>query len=86
MTSEPVVVFYKSITCKHCTNLTAIWDKVVAAMKNVTPIRTFTVTTKVNVLLFQDSTERFINYARWFPMILLVPGRLLDEAMQKFRS
>lgn len=83
MTSEPVVVFYKSITCKHCTNLTAIWDKVVAAMKNVTPIRTFTVTTKSNGPFdFKTAPKDLLTYARWFPMILLVPGRLWDEAMQ----
>lgn len=92
--SEPVVVLYKSTACRHCSALSAIWDSppskdedsVVAALKKINPkIRIFIVTAKDNTGKFDENTapKDLIRYGKWFPMILLVPGRLWDTAMSK---
>lgn len=90
--SEPVVVLYKSNVCRHCTTLSNIWDtppnkdedSVVSALKKVNPkIRTVIVTSKDNSGKFDENTapKDLLRYAKWFPMILLVPGRVWDAAM-----
>lgn len=94
MASEPVVVFYKSNTCRHCASLLSIWDKppskdedsVITAMKKVYPkIRFFIVSSKDNSGKFDENTapKDLIRYAKWFPMILLIPGKTWDLAMSK---
>lgn len=92
--SEPIVVLYKSATCGHCTTLSSIWEKgpkpgvesVTEALKKVYPkIRFFVVNSPDMSGSFDENMVpkdlRF--YAVWFPMVLLVPGRVWDEAMSK---
>lgn len=92
---EPTVVFYKSAMCGHCTSLTNIWEpgaknlkkgekSVTEVLKEVYPkIRFFVVTAKDNTGKFDENTapKDLIRYGKWFPMILLVPGRVWDAAM-----
>lgn len=92
--SEPILVLYKSALCRHCTALSAIWDtppnkdedSVTTALKKVYPkLRFFVVTSKDNTGIFDENTvpKDLIRYSMWFPMILLIPGKLWDEAMSK---
>ena len=91
---EPTLVFYKSMSCHHCDKLSKIWetppkpgeDSVVSALKKVYPnLRFATVTAKDNTGKFDENLapKDLIRYGRWFPSILLVPGRLWDAAMAK---
>jgi len=94
-TSEPVVVLYKSNMCRHCTSLTNIWgfndikdndDTVTAHLRKVHPkIRTHVVTANNNSGKFDENIapKDLKRYGKWFPMILLVPGKLWDSAMSK---
>jgi len=82
--SEPVVVLYKSNGCTHCRNLTNIWDDVTSALKSVYPkIRFYVLTSNDNTGKFDENVapKNLIKYAKWFPMILLVPGKVWDAAM-----
>lgn len=92
--TEPVVVFYKSLQCRHCTSVSDIWntpankneDSIVTALKKVHPnIRTFIVTATDNSGVFNENEfpKDLIRYSRWFPMILLIPGPIWNEAMSK---
>lgn len=92
--SEPVVILYKSNACRHCSGLSAIWDKapnkdeesVTSAMKKIYPkLRFFVLTVKDNTGKFDENTapKDLIRYGKWFPQILLVPGRVWDNAMSK---
>lgn len=91
---EPIVVLYKSKTCGHCKTLEAKWGKdtdtdnstVMGAMKKVYPkIRTFIVSANDSRGAFDENTvpTDLSRWAKWFPMILLVPGRIWDNAMSK---
>lgn len=91
---EPVIVLYKSATCPHCNTLTRIWDtppdkdsdSVTGALRKVYPkLRFYVVTAKSNDGKFDENIapKDLIRYGKWFPMILLIPGRLWDEAMAK---
>ena len=91
---EPIVVLYKSKTCGHCKTLEAKWGKdsdtdnstVIGAMKKVYPkIRTFVVSANDSRGAFDENTvpTDLSRWAKWFPMILLVPGRIWDNAMSK---
>jgi hypothetical protein len=82
--SEPVVVLYKSSACGHCRNLTNIWDDVTAALKSVNPkLRFYVLTSNDNTGKFDENAapKSLIKYGKWFPMILLVPGKVWDAAM-----
>ena len=85
MSSEPVVVFYKSLQCKHCMTLNAIWESsVVPTIRREFPnIRFFVLTTKDNSGKFDERTapESLAFFTRWFPTILLVPGNVWNSAM-----
>lgn len=91
---EPVLVLYKSSMCRHCATLSSIWDttpnknedSVTAVVKKIYPKMRFNITTS------KDNTGRFdenitpkdlIRYGKWYPMVLLIPGRLWDAAMSK---
>lgn len=81
---EPIVVFYKSSMCRHCNNLTAIWDKVQVSLKEVYPkLRFFVLLAKDNSGTFDENTapKDIIRYGKWYPMILLIPGPTWDAAM-----
>jgi len=81
---EPVVVLYKSSACRHCQNLTNIWDSVTLALKKVYPkLRFHVLSAKDNTGKFDENTapKDLIRYGKWFPMILLVPGKIWDVAM-----
>lgn len=90
--SEPIVVFYKSALCGHCTTVSAIWDNpqginqdsIVTSLKKVYPkIRTKIVTAANNSGQFDEKEypKDIRRYAKWFPMFLLVPGPIWDNAM-----
>lgn len=90
--SEPVVVLYKSKTCGHCKSLEAKWGKetdtdnstVMGAMKKVYPkIRTFVLSTTDGRGAFDENIapSDLSRWGKWYPMILLVPGRIWDNAM-----
>jgi hypothetical protein len=91
--SEPIVVFYKSKKCRHCSTLSGMWDtpskdedSVTGSIRKVHPnMRFFTVTADENNGIFDEKSapKDLIRYSRWFPMILLVPGKLWDQAMSK---
>lgn len=93
MGSEPIVVLYKSNGCRHCTSLSKIWDSptkdedsVVGALKKIYPkLRFHTLTARDNSGKFDENTEPkdLLRYGKWFPMVLLIPGRLWDSAMEK---
>jgi hypothetical protein len=91
---EPTLVLYKSSMCRHCTALSNIWDtppskdedSVTSALKKVYPkLRFYVVTAKDNTGKFDENTvpKDLIRYGKWYPMILLIPGRLWDNAMAK---
>lgn len=89
---EPVVVLYKSSMCRHCTALANIWDSnkdgesVTAALKKVYPkLRLVTATAKDNSGKFDENTipKDLIRFGKWFPMIILIPGPLWNNAMSK---
>jgi len=93
-TPEPILVLYKSSVCRHCTALSNIWDKplskdedsVMGALKKVYPkLRFYVLTSKDNTGKFDENTapKDLIRYGKWYPMILLIPGRLWDTAMSK---
>lgn len=87
--SEPIVVFYKSNECSHCTALTNIWSQVQTEIRKVKPnIRFFTLTAKDMGGAFDEkiAPKDMIRYSRWFPMILLIPGKLWDMAMNNISS
>lgn len=92
--SEPTLVLYKSAQCHYCNTLTAIWDtpkskdedSISTVLKKVYPkLRFFTLTAKDNSGKFDENTapKDLSRYSKWFPMILLVPGKVWDEAMSK---
>jgi len=92
--SEPIVILYKSNLCHHCGSLSEIWDKpmkdgsdnIVDSMKKIYPkIRFFVVTSKDNSGKFDENTapKDLKRFGKWYPMILLVPGKIWDNAMSK---
>lgn len=81
---EPVVVFYKSVSCSHCRNLTNIWPEVTTALKSVYPnLRFFVLTANDNSGKFDENIapKNMIKFAKWFPMVILIPGKVWDLAM-----
>lgn len=91
---EPTVVLYKSGACRHCTALANIWDtppnkdedSVTGAMKKINPkLRFYVLTAKDNTGKFDENTapKDLIRYGKWYPMVLLVPGKMWDNAMSK---
>jgi len=81
---EPVVVLYKSSMCRHCKSLTDIWNNVTASLKGVSPkIRFFVLTANDNTGKFDENKapKDLIRYGKWYPMIILVPGKVWDSAM-----
>ena len=91
---EPTVVLYKSSACRHCTALANIWDtppnkdedSVTGALKKINPkLRFFVLTAKDNTGKFDENTapKDLIRYGKWYPMVLLIPGRMWDNAMSK---
>lgn len=91
---EPTLVLYKSNMCRHCTALSNIWDSppnkdeesVTGALKKVYPkLRFYVLTAKDNTGKFDENSapKDLIRYGKWYPMILLVPGRTWDSAMSK---
>lgn len=90
---EPTVVLYKSNLCRHCTAITNIWDtptkdddSITGALRKVHPkLRFNVITAKDNTGKFDENIapKELIKYGTWFPMILLIPGRLWDTAMSK---
>jgi len=91
---EPTVVLYKSSMCRHCTALSNIWDtapskddeSVTGALKKVYPkLRFYVLTAKDNTGRFDENTapKDIVRYGKWYPMILLIPGKTWDAAMSK---
>ena len=89
---EPIVVLYKSKMCRHCTSLANIWetnadgDSVTSVLKKVNPkLRFATVTANDNTGKFDENTypKDLSRFSKWFPMVLLIPGPLWNQAMSK---
>ena len=91
---DHVIVLYKSKpgTCSHCVDVSNIWDvpksvdglSISATLKKVNPkIRFVTVTANDTQGHFDENLtpKDLIRYGVRFPQILLVPGKLWDEAM-----
>lgn len=85
--SEPVVVLIKSKHCSHCLRLEAIWDKVMVAIKQVYPKMRFASFMLTDPSVFDETVlpSGLKAYRRWFPMTLLVPGMIWDQAMANIR-
>lgn len=85
MSSDPVLVLYKSDQCGHCRTLFARWENIKNVVRNINPkIRFFTLSAVDNSGKFDvnSAPKDLIRYNKWFPMILLVPGKLWDTAFQ----
>lgn len=90
---EPVVVLFKATDCRYCNDLMKIWDpkdgtpdtSVTSAMKKLYPkLRVVIITTTLRGPLDENSIPAGLKaYTAWYPMILLVPGGLWNEAMSK---
>jgi len=98
---DHVIILYKSKpgTCKHCVEVTNIWDNpppksidglsISAALKKVNPkVRFVTVTANDNQGHFDENLtpKDLIRYGVRFPQIILIPGKLWDEAMNNLGS
>ncbi len=90
--TEPVVVLYKSEACGHCKTLWNIWNQsnngesVTSELKKVYPkIRIFVATSKEMTGKFDENIypKGLYIHKNWFPKIILVPGKLWNEAMSK---
>ena len=92
--TEPIVVLLKSKDCGHCKMLETIWGKetdrenttILGAMKKVYPnLRIFVVSLEKSSGFFNENVipSGLSRWTRWFPMILLVPGRVWDNSMAK---
>jgi len=87
--AEPIVILIKSNACGHCKNISNIWDKISVAMKEVYPkLRIFVVTVDDNSGNFDRNKipGGLEKYMKWFPMILLVPGNIWDNAIKEVGS
>lgn len=93
---DHVIVLYKSKpgTCRHCNDVSSIWDNppknsvdglsITGVLKNINPkIRFVTVTATDNQGNFNENLipKDLIRYGVRFPQIILIPGKLWDEAM-----
>jgi len=84
MSSDPVIVLYNSETCGPCKKLLSIWDSIVNAIKTLYPNMRFSVISSPNnsgLFEFDSAPKGLLKYRGWFPMVLLVPGPLWNEAM-----
>lgn len=84
MVSEPILVFYKSMSCTHCRKLTSIWEDVIKEVRKVYPHMRFTeVVARDNTGFIDENVvpKGVTAYNTWFPMLLLIPGGLWDSAM-----
>lgn len=82
--AEPVLVFYRSAVCGPCRRLSGVWDSVKEEIKKKYPnVRHYTVTAQNNTGKFDPNVAPadLINLSSWFPMLLLIPGALWNEAM-----
>ena len=91
--SGPVCVLYLNDVCTHCKNLPESWYTklegetcIAEAMRKVCPnLRFFSVKCESMSGEFDENVvpKGLKDYANWFPMILLVPGDVWDQAMSK---
>lgn len=94
---DHVIILYKSKpgTCGHCVEVSNIWDNpppksidglsISGALKKVNPkVRFVTVTATDNKGNFDENLipKDLRKYGVRFPQIILVPGKLWDEAMK----
>jgi len=94
---DHVIVLYKSKpgTCSHCVDVTNIWDNpppksidglsISAALKKVNPkVRFVSVVANDTQGNFDVNLtpKDLIKYGVRFPQIILIPGKLWDEAMK----
>lgn len=93
---DHVIVLYKSKpgTCSHCVEVSNIWDNpppksidglsISSALKRVNPkVRFVTITANDNQGHFDEhlTPKDLIRYGVRFPQVILIPGKLWDEAM-----
>lgn len=90
---EPVIVYYKTQSCRYCRLLDREWgtetdtdnSTVLGAMKQVySKFRTFVISSVGDYGIFDENIvpSDMRRYGRWFPMILLVPGWVWNNAMK----
>jgi len=91
---DHVIILYKSKpgTCSHCVEVSKIWDNspssdtlsISATLKQINPkIRFVTVTATDTKGHFDEKLvpKDLIRYGVRFPQVILIPGKLWDEAM-----
>lgn len=94
MMSEPVILLYKSKSCGYCASVSKIWDNsnnndisISAALKNVNPnVRFFNINSLDRSGKFDENLapSDLIRYGGVkYPLVLLIPGKSWDLAMQK---
>jgi hypothetical protein len=88
--SHPVVVMYGARTCTHWQKLKPIWETDIksALSKEYPDLRLVTVVADNCSGSFDETIypKQLKEYARWFPMVLLVPGPVWDTAVQTMNS
>lgn len=87
--TDPVILLIKSIQCPACHRLAKKWDESVSAMKEVQPsFRVVEVICVDNRGLFDETKypKSLSKFTRWFPMVLLIPGRIWDNAMSNLNT
>ena len=96
---DHVIVLYKSKpgSCSHCVDVSNIWDNppskdslsISGTLKKINPkIRFVTVTANDNRGHFNENLvpKDLIRYGVRFPQVILIPGKLWDEAMNNLGS
>lgn len=86
MNNEPVIVLYKHAQCGHCIRLNDMWDEIKAHIRLSYPAIRFAEVTGTGKDGNFDTNKypiKLNQYNRWYPMILLVPGRIWNEAMKQ---
>lgn len=88
--SEPIVLLCTRCTYGNCSDVGGFWDdgsenSVVSTLKTIySNIRTVVVNANNDGTFDEHKWPKdLIRYGKWFPMILLVPGQLWDNAMSR---
>jgi hypothetical protein len=88
--SDPVLVMYRETRCSTCKSMEPIWetDLKPAILKEYPQLRVVTIVSENWLGKFDESIypKQLKEYARWFPMVLLIPGPVWDQAIQTMNS
>lgn len=93
MNSDPVLLFYGTESCPHCVKLAQIWGEVATGPHTVKKLvnKAFPNVRVQNIIIKSNMDESkypagLKQFVRWVPMIMLIPGRLWDQAMSNLNS